>query len=188
MVFREGVMYEGSLQTAIPRDNISKSKEVAGPKDLPPDGVHVLPLMSDKRCADLRLPRQPELNRNLAIRGNKILVIDDDRVLCIGFDIRLIANNYNPCFAHDAESALSIALSEMPSLIILDIGLPGHDGYFVMQRFKEFPTLAHVPIIVLTARDAFTHQKRCRDAGAKRFFEKPVSIPHLMTAIRQLVG
>ena len=149
----------------------------------------MLPLMYDEPYVDLCLPVRLKLNRNLArTGGNKILVIDDDQILCLGIDTRLRANNYNPCFAHDAESALSTALAEMPDLIILDIGLPGRDGYFVMQSLNAFPELAHVPVIVLTGRDGSTHEGRCRDAGAKRFFQKPVDNLGLLTAIRQLVG
>ena len=77
---------------------------------------------------------------------------------------------------------------EMPDLIILDIGLPGCDGYSVMRCLNAFPELADVPVIVLTGRDGFTHERRCREAGAKRFFEKPVTNLHLMTAIQQLLG
>jgi DNA-binding response OmpR family regulator len=142
----------------------------------------------DEPYADLCLPVRSKLKRNLATRANKILVIDDDQILCLGIDIRLKAEYYNPCFAHDAESALSTALTERPDLIILDISLPDRDGYFVMRSFNVFPELANVPIIVLTGLNAFSHQARCRDAGAKRFFEKPVTNLCLMTAIRQLVG
>jgi DNA-binding response OmpR family regulator len=149
----------------------------------------MLPLIDDERHADLCLPVRLKLKRNLATtRGNKILVIDDDQILCLGIDIRLKANYYDACFAHDAESALSTALTEMPDLIILDIGLPGCDGYSVMRCLKAFPELADVPVIVLTGRDGFTHERRCREAGAKRFFEKPVTNLHLMTAIQQLLG
>jgi two-component system cell cycle response regulator len=108
--------------------------------------------------------------------------------LCLGINARLKANNYNLCFAHDAESALSTALAEVPDLIILDIGLPGRDGYSVMQSFHAFPELADVPVIVLTALSAFTHQMRCRDAGAQRFLEKPVTNLRLMTSVRELMG
>jgi DNA-binding response OmpR family regulator len=162
---------------------------VAAPKELPQEGVEMLPLIFDEPDTDLCSPARLKPNRNLTgTGGNKILVIDDDQILCLGIDTRLKANDYNPCFAHDAESALSTALAEMPDLIILDIGLRGRDGYFVMQRFNAFPELANVPIIVLTGLDAFSHKERCRDAGAKRFFEKPVTNLRLMTAIRQLVG
>jgi DNA-binding response OmpR family regulator len=162
---------------------------VAAPKELPLEGVEMLPLVYDEPYADLWLPVRLRQNRTMTTTGgNKILVIDDDQILCLGFGVRLKANNYDPCFAHDAESALSTALAETPNLIILDLGLPGHDGYWVMQSLKEFPRLADVPVIVLTALDGFTHQRRCRDAGAQRFFEKPVNNLRLMTSIRQLVG
>ena len=134
------------------------------------------------------LPVPLKLNRKLTTRANKILVIDDDEVVRLGFDICLKAADYNPCFAHDAKSALSTALTERPDLIILDISLPDYDGYFVMRSFNEFPELANVPIIVLTGLNAFSHQARCADAGAKRFFEKPITNLLLMTAIQQLLG
>jgi two-component system KDP operon response regulator KdpE len=76
----------------------------------------------------------------------------------------------------------------MPDVIILDIGLPDYDGYFFMQSLTEIPGLAGVPVIVLTGRDRFTHEGRCRDAGAKLFFQKPVDNRRLLVAIEQLVG
>jgi DNA-binding response OmpR family regulator len=137
-------------------------------------------------------PSQPVrltlVNRKPAsARGIKILVIDDDPFFCRGLKIRLEANHYAPRFAHDAESALSAALAETPNLIILDIGLPRRDGYFVMQILNAVPELAEVPVIVLTARDGLTDERRCLEAGAKRFFEKPVSNRRLLIAIRQLL-
>ena len=149
----------------------------------------MFPSIGDEPHTDLCPPVRLKQKRKLTRTGsNKILVIDDDQILCLGFAVRLKANYYDPCFAHDAESALSTALTEMPNLIILDIGLPGRDGYSVMQSLHAFPELADVPVIVLTARNAFTDERRCRDAGAKRFFEKPVTNLDLMTAIQQLVG
>jgi DNA-binding response OmpR family regulator len=120
--------------------------------------------------------------------GKKILVIDDDPDLCLGLHVRLRANSYDTCFANDAESAISTALIEIPDLIILDLGLPGDDGYAVMHRLRAFPELAGVPVIVLTARNRFIHERRSHSAGAKRFFEKPVDDRRLLMAIRQLVG
>ncbi len=145
-------------------------------------------LKHDKIYLDLGLPIRLRLNRKQTTRDNKILVIDDDRILCLGFNMRLKYEHYNPCFAHDAESALNTALTERPDLIILDISLPDHDGYFVMRNLNTFPELAKVPIIVLTGLSAVSHQAPCQDAGAKRFFEKPVTNLCLMTAIRELVG
>jgi two-component system cell cycle response regulator len=148
----------------------------------------MLPLIYDEPYID---PCPPvRLNPNLKGTGsNKILVIDDDRILCRGIEARLRFYSYNTCFAYDASSGLSTALAEMPNLVILDLGLlPGYDGYWVMESFKQFPSLADVPVIVLTALSAFTHQMRCRDAGAQRFLEKPVTNLRLMTSVRELMG
>jgi DNA-binding response OmpR family regulator len=129
------------------------------------------------------------VNRKLAkATGNKILVVDDDPTLCLGLNVRLRANHYDLCFAHDGEFALSVALIEKPDLIILDLGLPRGDGYFVLHTIKKLPELAAVPVIVLTARDRFTHEALCRDAGAKRFFEKPVNNRLLLKTIEELVN
>lgn len=127
-------------------------------------------------------------NEMATIYGKKVLVVDDDPDLCLGLYIRLKASYYETCFANDAESAVSTALTEVPDLIILDLGLPGDDGYAVMNKLSAFPELADVPIIVVTARNRFIHERRARSAGAKRFFEKPVDDRRLLMAIRQLMG
>jgi DNA-binding response OmpR family regulator len=119
--------------------------------------------------------------------GTKILIIDDDLDLCLGLRVRLQAS-YDTYFANDAGSGLSMAFTEMPDVIILDIGLPDYDGYFLMDSFSEIPGLARVPVIVLTARDRFTHEWRCHDAGAKLFFQKPIDNRTLLAAIEELVG
>jgi two-component system KDP operon response regulator KdpE len=120
-------------------------------------------------------------------RGLKVLIIDDDLDLCLGLQIRLQAR-YDTYVANDAGAGLSMAFRETPDVIILDIGLPDYDGYFLMQGLCETPGLAGVPVIVLTAGDRFTHEWRCHDAGAKRFFQKPVDNRSLLVAIEQLVG
>jgi DNA-binding response OmpR family regulator len=120
-------------------------------------------------------------------RGAKVLVIDDDEDLCLGLRIRL-QRNYETYCAHDAGAGLGMAFRQMPDVIILDIGLPDYDGYFLLQSLSEIPGLAGVPVIVLTARDRSTHERRCYDAGAKLFFQKPIDNRSLVGAIEQLVG
>jgi DNA-binding response OmpR family regulator len=69
-----------------------------------------------------------------------------------------------------------------------DIGLPDYDGYFFLQSLREIPGLAAVLVIVVTARDRLTHEWRCREAGAKLFFQKPIDNRSLSVAIEQMVG
>ena len=130
---------------------------------------------------------KPDERDLVSICGNKILVIDDDPFWCRSLKIRLKANSYESCFAVDGESGISTARTEKPDLIILDLGLPRGNGYFVMRSLHEVPELEGVPVIVLTARDGLTHEKLCSEAGAKRFFEKPVDNHHLLKAIRELM-
>jgi len=179
---------EDDLKAARPHWKRWRLAKLAGSN--PRRSGDMLPLIYDDSYVDPCVLVRSKQNRNLKrAGGNKILVIDDDRILCRGIDARLKFNNYNACFAHDAWSGLSTALAEMPNLVILDLRLtPGHDGYWVMQSFKQFPRLADVPVIVLTALSAFTHQMRCRDAGAQRFLEKPVTNLRLITSIRELMG
>jgi two-component system response regulator VicR len=149
-----------------------------------------MPLICDESRATLCQPIKftPPKRKLANASGNKILVVDDDPTLCLGLNVRLRANYYDLCFAHDGEFALSVALIEKPDLIILDLGLPRGDGYFVLHTIKKLPELAAVPVIVLTARDRFVHETLCLEAGAKRFFEKPVNNRLLLETIEELVN
>ena len=114
---------------------------------------------------------------------NKILIIEDDPDLRRGLNLRLRASNYDTAFAGDAVMALSIAKKEAPDLILLDLGLPGGDGFLVLERLKNIASLACTPVIVVSARDPKANEKRALDAGAEAFFQKPVDNAQLMSAI-----
>lgn len=116
---------------------------------------------------------------------NKILIIEDDLDLRRGLNVRLRASNYDTAFAADAVMALSIAKKEEPDLILLDLGLPGGDGFLVLDRLKNIASLACTPVIVVSARDPKANEKRALDAGAEAFFQKPVDNKELMTAIQR---
>jgi two-component system KDP operon response regulator KdpE len=116
---------------------------------------------------------------------NKILIIEDDPDLRRGLNLRLRANNYDTAFAADAIMALNIAKKEAPDLILLDLGLPGGDGFLVLERMKNIASLACTPVIVLSARDPKANEKRALDAGAEAFFQKPVDDQELLKAIQR---
>ena len=116
---------------------------------------------------------------------NKILIIEDDADLRRGLNIRLRASNYDTAFAADAVMALSIAKKEEPDLILLDLGLPGGDGFLVLDRMKNIAALACTPVIVVSARDPKANEQRALAAGAEAFFQKPVDNDQLMKAIQR---
>ena len=120
--------------------------------------------------------------------NKKILIIEDDADVQLGYHIRLKANNYDTLFASDAPASLSEARKHQPDLIILDLGLPGGDGFVVMERLKTNPHLAVIPIIVVSARDPYSNRERALKAGAKAFLQKPVDNGELLAVIRQALG
>jgi DNA-binding response OmpR family regulator len=120
--------------------------------------------------------------------GKKILIIDDDPHLLLGLTPRLKASNYNVVTALDAISAIAVARKEAPDLIILDLGLPGGDGFVVLERMKNLADLAEIPVIVLSARDPEDNRRRSLEGGAVAFFQKPPDNHEFLNAIRHALG
>ncbi len=117
-----------------------------------------------------------------------ILIVEDDPDVRNGLHIRLKSNGYTTVLAADAPSSLSQARKHAPDLIVLDLGLPGGDGFLVMERFKAIPTLAVIPIIIVSARDVHANHERALKAGAKAFLQKPVENAELLRVIRETLG
>lgn len=118
----------------------------------------------------------------------KILIVEDDADTRELLKIRLHAYGYDTAFAFDAVSAISVTRQEKPDLILLDMGLPGGDGVVVMDRLKTFPALAHIPVIVVSARDAGVTAPRAAEAGATAYVQKPIDNEELMAAVRKALG
>jgi DNA-binding response OmpR family regulator len=117
----------------------------------------------------------------------KVLIVDDDKDVVRGLSVRLKANGYRVVTAVDGISAVSVARKEEPNVIILDIGLPGGDGFTVMERLESLLPVA-VPIIILTAREISGNKERGLKAGARAFLQKPVDNDVLLEAIRNALG
>jgi DNA-binding response OmpR family regulator len=122
------------------------------------------------------------------MQTKKILIVEDDPDVREGMHVRLKANGYETFFAVDALSVVAAARKHLPDLIILDLGLPGGDGYLVMERLNRIPAQALIPVIVVSARDVRGNQERALKAGAKAFLQKPVDNAELLAVIRQALG
>ena len=120
--------------------------------------------------------------------NKKILVVEDDADVRLGYHVLLKANHYDTFFAADAMTAVTEARKQQPDLIILDLGLPAGDGFVVLERFKTLPHLAVVPVIVVSARDLHGNKERALKAGARAFLQKPWNDNELLGIIGQLVG
>jgi DNA-binding response OmpR family regulator len=114
----------------------------------------------------------------------KIMVVDDDPDLRQALSLRLRANNFETVNVCDGYSAIAMAQKERPHLIILDLGLPAGDGFAVLKNLQQYPALAEIPVIVLTARDPEGNEKRTLECGAIAFFQKPADNDELLGVIR----
>lgn len=118
----------------------------------------------------------------------KILLIDDDKDVVHALNVRLRSQGYQVAVAGDAIAAVSTARREKPDLIVLDIGLPGGDGFLVMARLKSLYDFALTPIIVVSARDVAATKERALKAGAVAYFQKPVKTPEFLGAVQKALG
>lgn len=119
---------------------------------------------------------------------NKILVVEDDPDVRQAMHIRLRSSDYDTCLASDALSCMVQARKNTPDLILLDLGLPAGDGFLVMERLKRIPSLAVIPIIIVSARNVHENQDRALRAGAAAYLQKPVENAELLAVIRKTLG
>jgi two-component system KDP operon response regulator KdpE len=118
----------------------------------------------------------------------KILVIEDDSDVRLGYHVLLKANNYETFLAADGASAISEALKHRPDLIILDLGLPAGGGFVVLERLRNLTYLAVTPVIVVSARDPHGNKELALKAGAKAYLQKPWNDDELLAILREQLG
>jgi len=112
--------------------------------------------------------------------GKKILVVDDkeDSRRLVGKILGL--RGYEVVGAGSGEEAISMAQTELPDLILMDVRLPGGiDGLEASRRIKALPQLAHIPILAMTASVRPEDVRRAQDAGCSGFVRKPIDIDEL---------
>jgi DNA-binding response OmpR family regulator len=102
-----------------------------------------------------------------------ILVVDDDALMQKVVEASLIKDNYKLIFASDGESGLLRAREFMPDLILLDIVMPGMDGFEVCSRIRQDDQLLYIPIIMITALDDRDSKIQGLEAGADDYICKP---------------
>lgn len=102
-----------------------------------------------------------------------ILIVDDDPAI-IQIMAAALQPDYEICFARNGEDALRVARQTMPVLILLDVMMPGLDGYEVCRRLKRDAVLADVPVIFTTALNAAEDELRGLSVGAIDYVTKPI--------------
>jgi PAS domain S-box-containing protein len=118
-----------------------------------------------------------------------VLVVEDDNHVRPVLTRVVKRAGFQVAEAADGNSALELARRSPPDLILLDIRMPGIDGYEVLRQLKQQSDRAHIPVIVLTASDlGDAARQRARELGASLYLEKPIGSEELLTEIKRILS
>lgn len=112
---------------------------------------------------------------------NLILIVDDEKPIADILKVNLTKNGYRVTEAYDGDEAVKKALSDDPDLVLLDVMLPGQDGFTVLKKIRE---KSSVPVIMLTARDEEVDKILGLELGADDYITKPFSLRELMARVK----
>lgn len=117
----------------------------------------------------------------------RILVVDDVPANVKLLEARLLAEYFEVVGAYSGQEALDACEYGKIDVVLLDVMMPGMDGFEVCRRLKADPTTQHIPVVMVTALDQIGDRVRGLEAGADDFLTKPVNDLQLMTRVKSLV-
>jgi two-component system cell cycle response regulator len=117
----------------------------------------------------------------------RILVVDDIAANLRLLEAKLAAEYYEVALAASGPEALTMVNRWAPDVILLDVMMPGMDGYEVCRRLKATPATSHIPVVMVTALVDAAERVRALEAGADDFLSKPVDDPTLFARLRALL-
>ena len=118
----------------------------------------------------------------------KILLVEDNEMNRDMLSRRLVRRGYEVVIALDGEEGLAKAQAEKPALVLMDMSLPGIDGWEATRRLKATPDTQRIPVIALTAHAMSGDREKAMAAGCDDFDTKPVELDRLLAKIEALLG
>jgi CheY-like chemotaxis protein len=117
----------------------------------------------------------------------RILIVED-----IEFNrdllVQLLEDNYEILTATDGAAGITAAERERPDLIVMDLSLPGVNGWEATRRIKAIPALQHIPIIALSSHAMRGDEEKARQAGCDDYLSKPLDEDLLFEKLTQFLG
>jgi CheY-like chemotaxis protein len=120
--------------------------------------------------------------------SHRILVVEDDPMNLDMICQRLELRGYDVATAGDGPEGIGLALREAPDLILMDVSLPGIDGWDATRRLKAEPITRAIPVIALTAHAMEGDREKAVRAGCDDYEIKPVDFRRLLAKIETLLG
>lgn len=117
-----------------------------------------------------------------------VLVVDDDPEIVSMVSLRLSRKGYRVITATDGNEALEAARRERPALVVLDVMMPGRNGWEVARALKQDPVTEKMKIVMLTAIGESVNEMTSPLYGADAHIDKPFDFTHLEKTVAKLVG
>jgi len=117
-----------------------------------------------------------------------LLLVEDNEMNRDAISRLLERRGFSVLTAEDGEQGLLMCREFLPDLVLVDLGLPGIDGFEVTRQIKADPRTAHIRVIALTARALTSDQEAALASGCDDYDTKPVDLARLVSKIRGLLG
>jgi CheY-like chemotaxis protein len=118
----------------------------------------------------------------------RLLLVEDNEMNRDAISRLLERRGFSVITAEDGEQGLQICREALPDLVLMDLGLPGLDGFEATRQIKADPATARIPVLALTARALTSDQEAALVAGCDDYDTKPVDFTRLVGKIRALLG
>ena len=122
------------------------------------------------------------------ICGMEILVVDDELAIRKGLRALLEASGYEVRTARDGAGALTAVRAKRPNLVLLDVMMPGTDGFSFLSTIREDHSLDHIRIIMVSAVSESEEVMRASSMGANDYLTKPINAKRLYTSIANQIN
>lgn len=123
------------------------------------------------------------------MRGpQRILLVEDEDNIAIAIELLLGRSGYDVTRVATGSQALPNIRAQKPALVILDVTLPEMSGYEICQRLRRDPELAHIPVLMTTARASAVERRKGLALGADAFLTKPFATDDLIAEVARLSG
>ncbi|PPQ28077.1 two-component system response regulator [Rhodoblastus sphagnicola] len=118
----------------------------------------------------------------------KVLIVEDNELNMKLFNDLLEAHGYTTLQTKNGVEAVSLARTHRPNLILMDIQLPEVSGLQVTQWLKDDPTLAHIPVVAITAFAMKGDEEKILQGGCEAYLSKPISVVKFLETVRRFIG
>lgn len=120
--------------------------------------------------------------------SHSVLIVEDSETIVMSLDFLMRKEGHDVRVAHDGEAALAAIGENVPDLILLDVQLPGRNGFDVCAAIRENPDCDGVRIVMLTARGTHSEREAGLAAGADDYIVKPFANRDVVDCTRRLLG